>query len=247
MPTIIIHTSLGDMTATLYDDTPRHRDNFLKLCRERYYDGVLFHRVIKGFMIQAGDPQSKNQAGKLRRQLGAGDIGYTIEHEIMADKHFHRRGALAAARTSDEVNPEKRSSGCQFYIVQGKKYGKRELKRMEDALTEYRRNGMEQRLLKPRAPELLQARMNGDHAALSRIHAEIEAEIAKQVQPFTFTEEQKEVYVNEGGMPSLDGDYTVFGCLTDGFDVLDEIAKQKTDRFDRPMQDVVIEGIEVVE
>ncbi len=245
MPNVIIHTSLGDMTATLYDDTPRHRDNFLKLCRERFYDGVLFHRVIKEFMIQCGDPQSKDHAGKLRRQLGAGDVGYTIEHEIMP-AHFHRKGALAAARTSDEVNPEKRSSGCQFYIVQGKRYGKRELKRLEDAMTEYKRGAVEQKLLKPHASELLKARVDGDRAALDRIHAEIEAEIARQVVPFAFTEAQKEAYMQDGGTPSLDGDYTVFGCLTDGFDVLDEIAKQKTDRYDRPLQDIVIRGIEIV-
>lgn len=246
MPNIIIHTSLGDMTATLYDDTPRHRDNFLKLCRERFYDGVLFHRVIKEFMIQCGDPQSKDQAGKLRRPLGAGDVGYTLEHEIMPETHFHRRGALAAARTSDEVNPEKRSSGCQFYIVQGKRYGKRELKRLEDAMTEYKRGAVEQKLLKPHASELLKARVDGDRAALDRIHAEIEAEIARQVVPYAFTAAQKEAYMQDGGTPSLDGDYTVFGCLTDGFDVLDEIAKQKTDRYDRPLQDIVIRGIEIV-
>lgn len=119
-PVVDIHTTLGDIKVKLYDDTPAHRDNFLKLVNDGFYDGVLFHRVIKDFMVQTGDPESKNAPADAR--LGSGNPGYTIEAEIKYPKHFHKYGALAAARTSDYVNPERRSSGSQFYIVTGNKY-----------------------------------------------------------------------------------------------------------------------------
>ena len=118
-PVVDIRTSLGDIKVRLYDDTPKHRDNFLKLVREGFYDGVLFHRVIKDFMIQTGDPSSRTADSTA--MLGAGDPGYTIEAEIAYPRHYHKRGALAAARTGDQVNPERRSSGSQFYIVTGEK------------------------------------------------------------------------------------------------------------------------------
>ncbi len=129
-----IETSVGVIRVALHDDTPKHRDNFLKLVEKGHYDGTLFHRVISDFMIQGGDPDSRNAApGKL---LGAGDVGYTIPAEIQVPYYYHLRGALAAAREGDEVNPEMRSSGCQFYIVWGKKYGSATLKKMRASLEE---------------------------------------------------------------------------------------------------------------
>ncbi|MBO7626463.1 MAG: peptidylprolyl isomerase, partial [Paludibacteraceae bacterium] len=127
-----IECEYGTMVVRLYDDTPQHRDNFLKLVKEGFYNDLLFHRVIKDFMVQGGDPDSKGApAGK---QLGAGDVGYTVPAEFVYPTHYHKKGALAAARQGDQVNPEKRSSGCQFYIVQGKKYNENELNQMERAL-----------------------------------------------------------------------------------------------------------------
>ena len=128
-PTLDIATTAGDIKIRLYDDTPLHRDNFLKLAKEGYYDGVLFHRVINDFMVQTGDPESKD--APKGTMLGSGGPGYTGPAEIVYPKHYHKYGALAAARTGDEMNPERKSSGSQFYIVTGKKYSPQELSRME--------------------------------------------------------------------------------------------------------------------
>ena len=129
---VLIETGMGDIKVKLYNDTPKHRDNFIKLVKEGAYDGTLFHRVIKDFMIQGGDPDSKNApAGK---QLGAGDVGYTVPAEFVYPKHFHKKGVLAAARQGDQVNPKKESSGCQFYIVTGKVYSESEMLGMEQQM-----------------------------------------------------------------------------------------------------------------
>ncbi|MBO4614670.1 MAG: peptidylprolyl isomerase [Bacteroidales bacterium] len=129
---VLIETTKGNITVVLYDDTPLHRDNFVKLAESGFYEGLLFHRVIKNFMIQGGDPMSKDAAPNAR--LGNGDPGYTIPAEIVYPKHFHKKGALAAARTGDNVNPERRSSGSQFYIVQGQPYTDMKLDQYEKAL-----------------------------------------------------------------------------------------------------------------
>ena len=129
---VLIETSMGNMTVMLYDDTPLHRDNFVKLAESGFYEGLLFHRVINNFMIQAGDPMSKNAAPNAR--LGNGGPGYTIPAEIVYPTHFHKKGALAAARTGDNVNPKRESSGSQFYIVQGQKYTDMKLDQFEKAL-----------------------------------------------------------------------------------------------------------------
>lgn len=175
---IVIHTRFGDITAKLYNDTPVHRDNFIKLVKEGWYNGSPFHRVIKGFMIQGGS----NKDGRT-------DPGYTLPAEILPI-HFHKKGALAAARMGDNVNPEKRSSGSQFYIVQGK----------------------------PVTDQYL----NAVSAKTGHI----------------FTKEQRQVYKTIGGTPHLDGGYTVFGEVVDGFDVIDKIAAVKTDTRDKPLEEV---------
>ncbi|HRI42071.1 MAG TPA: peptidylprolyl isomerase [Bacteroidia bacterium] len=181
---VLIKTDFGDMKVRLYNETPQHRDNFAKLAGEGYYDSLLFHRVIRGFMIQGGDPQSKNaQPGQM---LGMGDIGYTIPAEFN-DSLFHKKGAICAARTE---NPAKASSGCQFYIVQGQVLTNEQLQMLEM-----------QRGLK-------------------------------------FSDKQKEVYTTLGGTPFLDKNYTVFGEVIEGLDVIDKIAAVQTQPGDRPVQDV---------
>ena len=165
--TVVLTTTLGDITIRLYGDTPKHRDNFLKLVREGYYDGVLFHRVIDKFMIQTGDPDSKNApAGKM---LGMGDPGYTIDAEIMYPKHFHRRGALAAARTGDEVNPERKSSGSQFYIVTGQVYNDSTIVQMEKRMQQSQQQEVFNRLAKEHRDTIFAMRKNRDRAGLEKL------------------------------------------------------------------------------
>jgi len=186
---ISIETTLGEMIIRLYDETPEHRDNMIKLIEEGYYEGQLFHRVIRDFMIQAGDPHSVN--AEKGQRLGAGGPGYTLAPEFH-DHLIHKKGALAAARKGDRVNPDQRSSGSQFYIVQGRVFSPGEL-------------------------DLLVQR---------NMHA-------------PFTPEAAAAYTSIGGTPHLDGAYTVFGEVIEGFDVLDSIASVETDSYDRPLDDVV--------
>lgn len=177
-----IETSYGDLVVRLYDSTPLHRDNFIKLANDGFYDGLLFHRVINNFMIQGGDPNSKNATAD--QFLGAGGPGYLIDAEIGA---IHLKGALAAARTQ---NPEKRSSGSQFYIVQGTPQTEENLRMIE------------------------------------------------QMKGIQYTDEQKALYMEKGGTPNLDMDYTVFGEIISGIEVVDRIAALRTGANDRPMEDV---------
>lgn len=188
-------TTEGRMVFVLFNDTPQHRDNFLKLVNEHTYDSLLFHRVIKNFMIQGGDPQSRH--ARPGQMLGDGTLGYTVPAEFKKN-HFHRKGALCAARQGDNVNPRKESSASQFYIVQGQVWDVKTL------------DMMAQRYGK------------------------------------TFTEEQRKVYTTEGGTPHLDGDYTVFGQLIEGMDVVDKIAAVKTGMADRPVEDVRILSVKVI-
>lgn len=182
-----IETEYGTMTIQLSNATPQHRDNFVKLAEEGFYDGTIFHRIIKNFMIQGGDPLSKDEQQGAR--IGTGGPGYTIPAEFV-DTLYHVKGALAAARQGDQVNPEKRSSGSQFYIVQG------------------------------------------------RTFAEDELEMVESRKGFRYTQEQREAYKTLGGTPFLDGDYTVFGRVIKGLDVLDKIADVETNPGDRPKKDI---------
>lgn len=182
-----ISTSYGDMIVKLYDETPKHRDNFVKLVKDGFYEGTLFHRVINSFMIQGGDPDSKNAAKNAA--LGAGDIGYRLPAEFVSSK-IHKKGALAAARQGDFVNPKKESSGCQFYIVQGNVYKKEHLQAFENQMGK------------------------------------------------KFSQEQIAAYTTVGGTPHLDGEYTVFGEVVEGLDVIDRIAAVQTDGRDRPLEDI---------
>tara|TARA_R110000737_G_scaffold311093_1_gene320001 strand:+ start:2828 stop:3712 length:885 start_codon:yes stop_codon:yes gene_type:complete len=192
---ISMETNYGAMTIRLYDGTPKHRDNFIKLAEQGYYDGLIFHRVIDGFMVQGGDPNSKN--AKPGTRLGSGGPGYTVPAEF-TEEYAHVKGALAAARTGGPSNPKKASSGSQFYIVHGQKATADVLESMET------RKGVK------------------------------------------YTDETKEAYINQGGTPFLDQDYTVFGIVEKGLDIVDKIAEVETDGSDRPKKDVIIIKVRVV-
>ena len=243
-----IETTAGDIVVKLYNETPKHRDNFIKLAKEGVYDGTLFHRVIKDFMIQAGDPQSKSASkGK---SLGAGDVGYTIPAEFVYPQYFHKRGALAAARQGDNVNPEKASSGCQFYIVTGKVYNNGSLANMEEQINQMRLQSVFNALAQKHLKDIYKMRRAGDEDGLMKLQDELIAEAEKEMagKPrFQFTPEQQQAYTTLGGAPHLDGEYTVFGEVVEGMDVVDGIQRVKTDRNDRPEENVVISKVTVLE
>ena len=234
-----IETSAGDIVVKLYNETPRHRDNFIKLAQDGTYEGTLFHRVIKDFMIQAGDPESKGAPkGKM---LGAGDMGYTIPAEFVYPKYFHKKGALSAARQGDNVNPEKASSGCQFYIVTGKVYSDSTLLDMERQMNQLRLNNAFQALVQKNMKTIYKLRREGNQDGLLDLQdtliAQAEAQVEKE-EPFRFTPEQVQAYTTVGGTPFLDGEYTVFGEVESGLDVVEKIQAAATDSSDRPLEDI---------
>jgi peptidylprolyl isomerase len=235
-----LSTEFGTMKILLYGETPKHRDNFLKLVEQGFYNDLLFHRVIKDFMIQGGDPDSKGAAqGK---QLGAGDVGYTIPAEFVYPKYYHKKGALAAARQGDQVNPEKRSSGCQFYIVQGKKLSDAEIKQMEYNLLGQAKESRFYEIVRERSAEIQKLRMEKNQAGLNNLQSEIvaqlEDEFKDKASQYVMSDEMKEVYKTVGGTPFLDNSYTVFGEVVEGLDVIDKIAAVETAPGDRPKSDV---------
>ena len=242
-----IETTLGNIKVKLYNETPKHRDNFIKLAEDGVYEGTLFHRVIKDFMIQAGDPDSKNAPkGKM---LGAGDVGYTLPAEFVYPKYFHKKGALSAARQGDNVNPKKESSGCQFYIVTGKVYNDTTLLGMENQMNQNRLTTVFNALAQKHMKEIYKMRKENDQDGLMNLQdtlfAQAEAEVAKQPE-FHFTPEQVKAYTTVGGTPHLDGEYTVFGEVIEGMDIVDKIQQVKTDRSDRPEEDVKIVKVKVI-
>ena len=244
---INIKTTEGDIIVALYDETPKHRDNFIKLAKEGYFDGTLFHRVIKDFMIQGGDPDSKD--APKGKTLGTGGPDYTIPAELVHPKRYHKRGALSAARTGDEVNPERESSGSQFYIVWGKTFNKGELKQMEKQMTMQQEQTTFDALVKQHHDEIMTLRRNRDRAGLQALQDQIIEEtkrICKEKGKPQFTEEQVETYTTIGGTPFLDNQYTVFGEVLEGLDVVEKIQNTATERGDRPKNDISM-TIEVME
>ena len=230
-----IETTLGDITVRLYDETPIHRDNFVKLVKEGYYDGTLFHRVIKDFMIQGGDPDSKGApAGKM---LGVGGPDYTLEAEIK-DNLYHKRGALAAARQGDEVNPERRSSGSQFYIVWGQVYKENQLNQLGKQIRMQKVQDVFNALATARRDEIMQMRRERNRAGLQELQDQLIAEAENKVGKQGLTDEQMKLYSTVGGTPHLDGQYTVFGEVEEGLDVVEQIQNTATGRADRPTNDI---------
>lgn len=233
-----IKTTLGDIKVLLYDDTPIHRDNFLKLVGEKYYDGVLFHRVIKDFMVQTGDPNSKT--ADANTMLGGGDPSYTLEAEILYPTHFHKYGALAAARTGDQVNPERRSSGSQFYIVTGEKQSARTLDMMAQRATDQKRQAYFNKLRLENKDQIRTLMQNKDSVALESLRLDLIKKTEAAVPVESMPDNIKETYITQGGTPHLDGQYTVFGEVIEGMDVVEKIQNVETGKADRPKEDVRI-------
>lgn len=231
------------MVVRLYDETPIHRDNFLKLVAEGYYNGTLFHRVIRDFMIQGGDPDSVNAPSD--KMLGVGGPDYTLQAEI-CDGFFHRRGALAAARQGDDVNPERRSSGSQFYIVWGQTYNAAQLKQLEKQLQMQALQEVFNGLVSEHRAEILQLRKDRNRAGLQELQDALEkqARAILKEKGSLLTTEQVEVYTTQGGTPHLDGQYTVFGEIEEGLEVVEAIQQLPTRRGDRPVNDVVVLNME---
>ena len=237
---VTIKTKYGDMHAILYDETPKHKENFIKLAKEGFYDSLIFHRVMKGFMIQGGDPQSKNAPKDA--PLGTGGPGYTIPAEIN-DKFMHEKGALSAARLPDQQNPQKESSGSQFYIVQGKKYSREELTTDINML-----NGYVQQYLDVKQDSTIQTDMMNAYNSrntdvivqkLMEIKSDLETTLNVSTE-VPFDGDRLHSYTTTGGAPHLDGDYTVFGRIISGLDVIDKIAEQPTNPKNRPLEDIIM-------
>lgn len=244
---VLIETTLGNFTVLLYGDTPKHRDNFLKLVKEGYYDGTLFHRVIKNFMVQAGDPDSKTAAPG--QHLGSGGPDYKIDAEIVFPKHFHKRGALAAARQGDQVNPMKQSSGSQFYIVTGQVVDSTQIGAMAERMKHSRMQEIFNKLAMEHRDDIIELQRRGDRDALQALQNKLieqtEAEAAANPGP-GMTQEMIDIYTTIGGTPHLDGAYTVFGEVLDGMEVVNKIEQVATDGMDRPKDDVRITGMKIL-
>ena len=230
-----IQTMFGDIIVRLYDETPIHRDNFIKLAKEGYYDGTLFHRVIKDFMIQGGDPDSKGApAGKM---LGVGGPDYTLEAEIKPDL-LHKRGALAAARQGDEVNPERRSSGSQFYIVWGQVYNEGQLRQFSKQLRMQKIQDAFNALASEHRTEIMQMRRERNRVGLQELQDRLAVEAENKVGKEGLTDKQLKQYSTIGGTPHLDGQYTVFGEVEEGLEIVEMIQATATGRADRPIDDI---------
>ena len=235
---VTIKTQYGDMVAILYDETPRHKQNFIKLAKEHYFDSLLFHRVIEGFMIQGGDPDSKKAAKG--QMLGRGGPEYTIDAEFNP-KYFHEKGALSAARKGNEQNPSKASSGSQFYIVQGSKVTEEDIKidpaKFNQAMQQFFQNPANQATY----DTIAKLYQSGDSKGAQDFILKLKPRVEKQTGIKTEREvspEKLKAYTTVGGAPQLDGDYTVFGKVIKGLEVIDKIATLPKDQFDRPVDDV---------
>ena len=241
--TILISTEFGNMKIKLFNETPKHRDNFLKLVREHFYDSLLFHRVIQDFMIQGGDPDSKHaEPAKL---LGDGDLKYTIPAEFVTTL-CHKKGMLCAARNGDDVNPEKSSSACQFYIVQGKvrtdedliAYEKRINKSLITKLKEDILNKTENKSLKEKIDAFKKEQNNDSLMVYFKIVNKLVDEEYTKTPHYSFPTEHRNIYKTIGGTPHLDSQYTIFGEVIEGLGVIDKIAAVGKNKDDRPLIDI---------
>ena len=238
---ILLKTTLGDIRLQLYDGTPIHRDNFINLVRTNFYDGVSFHRVIKDFMIQTGDPNTR--AGLSAQIIDSLD-SYTIPAEF-SKQYFHKKGALAAARQGNDVNPEMRSSGTQFYIVQGVKNTEEELNMIEKRINSNLKQAVFDKFVNETADS---ARISGIILTRAELQEKASMKMFKYLtsnEEFKFPEDQRNVYKNTGGVPRLDGSYTVFGEVIEGLDIVDKISAVATDDNDKPLSDIRIIKIKI--
>lgn len=245
---IEFETTMGKFTVALYDETPEHKENFIKLVKEGTYDSTLFHRVINKFMIQAGDPQSKTASDTAN--LGNGDVGYTLKAEFMPERLFHKRGALAAAREGDQVNPEKRSSGCQFYVVTGRKFSDEQLLSMEKHINDQMIESEFYRLAKKDMAKIQKLQAEGDNEGLMEMQESLEKEAFANIEKrgfFKYTPEQIKTYKSIGGTPHLDGSYTVFGEVTEGMDTIEKIEVARTNKMDRPLENIRIISCKIID
>lgn len=248
---VSIETNLGEMQVMLYNETPLHRDNFIRLAESGYYEGLLFHRVIAKFMIQAGDPDSKTASSG--QMLGQGGPNYTVPAEIIPAL-IHKKGALAGARLGNDVNPLKASSGSQFYIVDGSPVSADNLTRYEEQRIAIKKNEIfnayitrdDQKALRDRFVLLEGKESTPEYQKLIE---DVIVQLGKQFEgldSLRYTTEQKDIYMNQGGAAHLDGEYTVFGEVISGWDVLDAIALSKTDGMARPVEDIKILKVKVI-
>ena len=244
---VLIETSMGDIRAVLFDDTPLHRDNFIKLAREGYFDEMMWHRIVPGLMIQTGDPTLKPANRPVTIDTSA--LHYTIPQEIRFPKYIHRRGMLAAARQPDNLNPKKESSPTQWYIVTGEKYTPTSLADFYQTLYQEAVNAKWRRLqdkLADRLDRLETSNKDAYYELQDSILNVAEAEVASR-PPRPFNEQQKRVYTTEGGCPHLDGEYTIFGQVTEGMNVVEKIVNVPTDERERPMREVYVKRVTVLD
>ncbi|MDL2244657.1 peptidylprolyl isomerase [Parabacteroides sp. OttesenSCG-928-J18] len=235
---VTVKTSMGDVTVLLYDDTPLHKENFIRLCQEGTYDGVLFHRIVKDFVVQGGDPTSKEREPGVR--YGGNSGGYTVPAEIMPH-YFNKRGALIDAKQGDDVNPERASAGTQFCFLQGKIQTDEELDKIEVRINDIRRNWLYHKFKK----ELQEKDASWKEAEKAeeleiQLSLMIMDEIERLGGAYVIPADQREVYKTIGGSPHLDGSVTIFGEVVKGLDVVEKMSLVERDEFDRPLEDVYV-------
>lgn len=240
-PLVSFETNYGKITVKLYPETPKHRDNIVMLVKKGFYNGVLFHRVIADFMIQTGDPDSRKALPGT--MLGSGDVGYTIPAEFVYPKYYHKRGAMAAARQGDEINQKKASSGCQFYIVQGRVFSDEELNALERSNGKKLEAKLLQKKINSMQVEKKKYRLEQNQTKLDLLRDSILVQVRLEMEQnptYKFTEQQRIDYTTLGGTPHLDGEYTVFGEVVEGLDIVEKISKTKVGTYDRPVENIRI-------
>ena len=239
---VTVKTTLGDIRIKLYDGTPLHRDNFIRLINTGFYEGVSFHRIIKNFMVQAGDPATKS--GSVLH-LPDSIKTYTIPAEFN-NQYFHKKGALAAARQGNDVNPEMRSSGTQFYIVQGVVQSDDDLNQVEQRINSNIKQTLFKKLIKETTDSVRSTGKSLNDAEIQEIASVKMFEYLSINKDFKFSDEQRNTYKTIGGTPRLDGSYTVFGEVTEGLDIIDKMANVPTDGNDKPVNDIKIIKIKII-
>ena len=239
---VLIKTNIGEIKLRLYDDTPHHRDNFVKLVYSEFYEGISFHRIIEGFMIQAGDPATRSvPIDKSADSL----YTYTVPSEFHKH-HFHKKGALAAAREGNDINPDMRSSGTHFYIVQGQTFTDAELDQAEQSINSNIRQALFNKYIRHYSDSALQSGVELSDGEIQEKASEKMFDYLTTEGPYKISDDQREVYKTAGGVPRLDGTYTVFGEVISGLDVVDRIASVETDQFDKPLNDIKILKMKIV-